>query len=201
MTKEKSNFFWPSYGDLMTSLFFVMLVLYVLTFLKLKTQQRATEAQLNKIRKIENSIRALPKQYFTYNEKYKRYTITKQIQFEAGASRINPRYEEYLEGVGGSIRDLLKSLKMDYPNEDISYLLIIEGMASRDNYSQNHELSYKRALALLNFWQGRGINLDERLCEVQIAGSGTGGTGRYPSHEEYRNQCFLIQIIPKIGNI
>lgn len=200
-SSSKKNFFWPSYTDLMTSLFFIMLVLYVLTFLKLKSQQKATEAQLNKIKEIENSVQALPRQYFTYDTLYKRYTINKQVQFASGDSRIKPEYENYLAGVGNSIKKLLVDLRRKYPKDDIRYLLVIEGMASRDNYSQNHELSYKRALALYNFWQAKGIQLDEKLCEVQIGGSGTGGIGRYPTTEEYKNQRFLIQIIPKIGNI
>ena len=52
MKGKGSDFFWPSFTDLMTSLFFIMLVLYVLTYLKLTNQQKATEQQLNKIKEI-----------------------------------------------------------------------------------------------------------------------------------------------------
>jgi outer membrane protein OmpA-like peptidoglycan-associated protein len=199
--KEFHNFFWPSYADLMTSLFFIMLVLYVLTFLKLKFQQKATVEQLNKIKEIQKSVKELPEKYFQYQPEYKRFTITQQIQFEKKQSIINPGDYEYLLGVGKSIKNLIAKLKRKYPNDDIRYLLVIEGMASNDSYDKNYELSYERAFALFKFWRSKGIVFDEKICEVQIAGSGIGGTGRYANGEEFKNQRFLIQIVPKIGNI
>jgi outer membrane protein OmpA-like peptidoglycan-associated protein len=201
MSKNKHNFFWPSYADLMTSLFFIMLVLYVLTFLKLRLQQKATMEQLNKIKEIQKSVKELPEKYFQYQAEYKRFTITQQIQFEKKQATINTADYEYLLGVGKSIQALIAQLKQKYPNDDIRYLLVIEGMASNDSYDKNYELSYERAFALFKFWRSNGIVFDEKVCEVQIAGSGTGGTGRFANGDEYKNQRFLIQIVPKIGNI
>lgn len=201
MSKQRHNLFWPSYADLMTSLFFIMMALYVLTFLKLKFQQQATEEQLNKIKEIQKSVKELPEKYFQYQAEYKRFTITQQIQFEKKQCVINPLDYDYLYNVGVSIRNLIISLKKKYPGNDIRYLLVIEGMASQDNYEKNYPLSYERALALFTFWRNKGIIFDEKICEVQIAGSGTGGVGRFNNGEEYKNQRFLIQIVPKIGNI
>lgn len=201
MKVKSQNFFWPSYADLMTSLFFIMLVLYVLTFLKLKFQQRATEEQLTKIQEIQKSVKELPAEYFSYQQEYKRFSISRQIQFEKKQSAINPNDYDYLYNMGKSISNLIDSLKKKYPGNDIRYLLVIEGMSSKDSYENNYQLSYERALALFNFWKTKGIAFDEKICEVQIAGSGAGGTGRYTGAEEYKNQRFLIQIIPKIGNI
>ncbi len=53
---KKANFFWASYADLMTSLFFIMLVLFVLTVVMLKRQARATEEELKKIQEIASAI-------------------------------------------------------------------------------------------------------------------------------------------------
>jgi len=39
MKKKNGDIFWMSFSDLMTSLFFVVLVLYVLTYVMLKKQQ------------------------------------------------------------------------------------------------------------------------------------------------------------------
>ena len=44
---SKKSFFWASYADLMTSLFFIMLTLFVLTIVMLKRQSEATETELN----------------------------------------------------------------------------------------------------------------------------------------------------------
>ena len=185
----------------MTSLFFVMLVLYVLTFLQQKYQQKATENQLSKIKEIEASVKELPREFFDYQNKYKRYTLNKQIQFEKRSSKISEKDYEYLYNVGKSIFFLIDKLKVKYPDEDIKYLVIIEGMASKDNYKSNNQLSYERALALLRLWESQGIMFESESCEIQIAGSGTGGIREYSQEDEYKNQRFLIQIVPKIGEI
>ena len=74
-------------------------------------------------------------------------------------------------------------------------------MASKDAYKENYPLSYKRALMVKNLWENQGIEFDQSVCELQIAGSGTGGIGRYDEKIESKNQRILIQIMPKIGNI
>lgn len=52
---KHNSFFWASYADLMTSLFFIMLVLFILTTVMLKRQvdeiekvKEATEEQMEK---------------------------------------------------------------------------------------------------------------------------------------------------------
>ncbi len=73
--QKKESFFWTSYSDLMTSMFFVMLVLFVLTISLLHSRMRATEAQLAKIKKLESSIEKIDPEYFQYNSEYKRHTL------------------------------------------------------------------------------------------------------------------------------
>lgn len=201
MKGKGAGFFWPSFTDLMTSLFFIMLVLYVLTFLKLTYQQRATEEQLKKIKEIQAAVTELPREYFAYDSVYKRFSLVQNIEFDRGKDVIKPTDEIYLSKVGSSISKLIKDLAVKYAGQDIKYVVIIEGMASNDNYSDNFPLSYKRAWAVLKLWQSRNIVPDPKVCEVQVAGSGTGGIGRYAPTDEIRNQRILIQIVPKIGEI
>ena len=103
--------------------------------------------------------------------------------------------------VGNSIQKLINDLKTKYSQQDIKYVVIIEGMASNDNFSDNFPLSYKRAWAVLKLWQEQNIVLDPTVCEIQVAGSGSEGIGRFPKKEEFKNQRILIQIVPKIGEI
>lgn len=201
MTAKGTGFFWPSFADLMTALFFIMLVLYVLTYLKLTNQQRATEQQLNKIKEIQAAVKELPQDYFQYDSEYKRFSLVQNIEFERGQDIIKPKYEQYLIDVGVSIKDLISNLKNEYAQQDIKYVVIIEGMASNDNYFDNYPLSYKRAWAVMKLWQRENVMPDQSVCEVQVAGSGTGGIGRFPNNEEFKNQRILIQIVPKIGEI
>lgn len=199
MKTRETSFFWPSYADLMTSLFFVMLVLYVLTVIVMQYQQKATQDQLKKIKEIQNATQQLPKKYFQYQPEYKRFSLINQIQFDEGEDEIPTSDYTRLIAVGRSIQRLVDTLKVRYSDENIKYLIAIEGMASKDNYRYNYELSYKRALALHKFWIQRGIRLDPAICEVVVAGSGIGGAGR--ENDEVKNQRILIQIIPKIGEI
>ena len=64
MAQKKESFFWTSYSDLMTSLFFVMLVLFILVIVLLHKRMEATEAQLQEIKKVEQSTKDLSRDYF-----------------------------------------------------------------------------------------------------------------------------------------
>ena len=59
MKRNKESFFWTSYSDLMTSLFFVMLVLFVLTMALLHRKMVATEQELEQIKRVEKSTKDL----------------------------------------------------------------------------------------------------------------------------------------------
>lgn len=198
---KNNNFFWVSFSDLMTSLFFIMMVLFVVTIGYLQFQKKATEEQLKKIEEIQAAVRQLPDEYFAYQPEYKRFKLNKEIGFEKGSDEIDTIYNEYLIDVGNAIQKLVNGLYSNdkYKDFDIKYLIVIEGMASKDTYSYNFELSYKRALSLYRLWKENGISFNPAICEIQIAGSGTDGVREYSGLEERKNQQFLIHIIPKIG--
>ncbi|MFT7158311.1 MAG: outer membrane protein OmpA-like peptidoglycan-associated protein [Parvicella sp.] len=201
--KKDSNFFWIGYSDLLTSLFFVMLVLFVVSVGYLEAERRATENQLKKIEELNASVENLPEQYFQYQPEFKRFKLIREIQFSSGSAVITEGYHSYLKEVGRSIVALVDSLQSSQKfNEfDIKYLIVIEGMASKDNYAENFELSYKRALSLYRFWIANDILFNSEICEIQIAGSGTDGVREYSGRDERKNQQFLIHIVPKIGKI
>ncbi len=200
---KNNNIFWISYSDLMTSLFFVMLVLFVVTVGYLKSIVDATNEQLEKIQELQTAVQELPVEYFQYQPQYKRFKLNKQIQFDKGMSEIKTDYNSYLIEVGNSITKLIDGLNNneEYKKFDIKYLVVIEGMASKDNFSLNYELSYERALSLYKFWKTNGISFDPQTCEIQISGSGIEGIREYSGNQEYKNQQFLIHIIPKMGKI
>ena len=187
----------------MTSLFFVMLVLFVVTVGYLQFQKTTTEKKLKKIEELQTAVKQLPEKYFSYQPEYKRFKINRQIQFEKGKSKIDWTYYPYLLDVGRSINNLIDSLNSNetYKNFDIKYLVVIEGMASQDLYSLNFELSYERALSLYRLWKANGIYFNPSYCEIQIAGSGTEGIREFSGNDEIKNQQFLIHIVPKIGRI
>ena len=152
---ESNNIFWISYSDLMTSLFFVMLVLFVVSISYIQYKTKATIEQANKIKELQTAVQKLPQDYFEYQPQYKRFKLKEQIQFGLRESVIDPKYNKYLIDVGMSINNLIDSLHSNekYKSFDIKYLVVIEGMASNFKYSRNFELSYERALSLYVLWK------------------------------------------------
>lgn len=206
---KKESYFWTSYSDLMMSLFLVMLLLFVLTIailhkkmVEMENERKATQEQLDKIKEIQDAVKELPPEYFVPDLVNKRFSLRKSPQFHTQTAVFkNDADKIYLIEVGKSIRSLINTLKTKYSDQDIKYIVLIEGMASKDSYAHNYPLSYERALAVKELWEANGIILDQSVCEVQIAGSGTGGIGRFPKEKESQNQRILIQIVPKIGEI
>jgi flagellar motor protein MotB len=197
MNKRNETYFWTSYSDLMTSLFFVMLALYAITFFLLSKQKKLAESQIKRIEAMEESVKELEKKkYFTYEKEYKRFILKDAVEFEKGSNNIGLRYRSILVNIGKEINDLVK--KGREKNTDVRYLIVVEGMASKDNYDKNYELSYARAKSLYDLWTGQGqLVFDSAYTEVLLCGSGTGGVGRSDNEDE--NQRFIIQIIPKFS--
>lgn len=192
---------WVAFTDLMINLFFIMLVLYVLTYNRLYYQQHVTKQQLKTIEEVQNAVKELPREHFSYNHIYKRFSLVENIEFDLGSDVIKPKYIDYLIKVGRSVQELIKRLRNQYVNQDIRYVVVLEGMASNDNYFDNFPLSYRRAWAVYRLWKEQGVVPDLSVCEVQISGSGIEGIGRFPPEQESLNQRILIHIVPKIGEI
>lgn len=214
MKSNKRNLtpYWIAFSDLLMNLFLIFLVLYSSApnmedleqeneSLKRELAQiKINEQQYKVIQEIETAIQELPSDLFEYDPIYKRYKLKRQIQFEVLSDVIyKPQDMDYLYRVGNEIHNLIERLKNQFNDKDIRYVVIIEGMASKDFYEKNDELSYRRALAVSKLWKQIGINFDENICELQIAGSGIGGIGR--DNYEPNNQRILIQILPKIGKV
>ncbi|WP_300939213.1 hypothetical protein [Bacteroides acidifaciens] len=201
MAQKKESFFWTSYSDLMTSLFFVMLVLFILVIVLLHKRMEATEAQLQAIKEIATSTEDLTKSdYFIYRPDYKKYVLNVQGKYPKGKADLNdiiaPDKEEQLSNLENAGKEIQKFLSNHSQNQ---YVLIVEGQASRDPYLYNYELSYQRALALMRFWvEQKGISF-ENNCEILISGSGDGKLDTHSMREsiETENQRFLIHILPK----
>ena len=202
--QKKESFFWTSYSDLMTSMFFVMLVLFVLAIALLHNKMVATETQLKKIQQLQHSIENIDPEYFEYSKEFKRHTLKDiTVSFQTGSSNINdiPQKDlDRLKAAGQAIVRFMQEAKKTIP--DAEYLLIIEGQSSKDNYVRNYELSYERSLSLIKYWSSNGIVFDSLPCEVIISGSGQLSSFRVePDNKNNKaNQRFVIHIIPKPGN-
>ncbi|MDR0989372.1 MAG: OmpA family protein [Prevotellaceae bacterium] len=206
---KKESFFWTSYSDLMTSLFFVMLLLFVLTIISLRNtlikvegEKIATEQQIDKIREIEDAVHSIDPEWFRYDSVHKKHILNIDVAFHKGSADITDIPQSTLTRLlkaGASIHNFLEKANKN----NVKYLLIIEGQASRDNYPLNDELSYRRALALSKFWERNNLDFSSSGCEVIVSGSGQTGTLRVPPDNATNpaNQRFLIHVVPKPGII
>jgi hypothetical protein len=203
--EKNRDFFWLSYSDLMTSLFFVMLVLFVLVYTmqnEMIGELGEKGRELDKIKEIEKTINNIDTAYFKYDNENKKHILNMQFLFPRGSddiSSIIPDKRVDLLKAG----NIIKKLILKYPEkENIKYLIVIEGQASKDNWPGNDDLSYHRAQSLIKFWEQNGIGLNTlKSCEVIIAGSGERGIPRTQPDIGNANQRFLITIVPKIGKM
>lgn len=210
-TRNKKDSFWLSYSDLMTSLFFIMLVLFIVSIVKMKginaelnKTANATKKQLEKIEELNNSIKEIDNKYFKYNEQFKRHSLRDiVVSFNTYSSNIHDIEIEQLNKLlkaGEAILHFMQNAKKKIP--EAQYILIIEGQSSKDNYERNFELSYERALSLIKYWNANSIEFDSLgNCEVLISGSGQ--SSKFRIQPDIRgnkdNQRFVMHIIPKPG--
>ena len=215
---NKKSLFWTSYSDLMTSLFFAMLVLFVVVVVAMGTVNKQlkdaldraniTIEQQNQVLKLQEQFQTLANSTSLDFDEEKRMFYAKDFVgieiFEPNDSEIKSDYIEKVDEVGNDIKNIIDSLNKS--SDKFKYQLVIEGTAAipykelvagsynKDNYEM-YLLSYRRALALYMRWQH--LNFRESNTEVIIAGSGFNGLNRDSKIEDY-NKRFVIQIIPKI---
>lgn len=231
--------FWPSYVDIMTTLFAITLVLFAVSYSRFKIKERELELLVNEYEDIINVYSTVSSidstKYFDYNAQYLKHLFTIDVEYQQKEYRIDKlslditnqqeadKKRDSVIAAGKVIRNtILKLENYDTNNNNIKFLVVIEGQSSRipyniDEYHNNYTLSYLRAQFLNIFWKENGIDLASiPRCELIISGSGEDGVPRVvpsipsPStkeeldawnKEESRNQRFLIHIVPVIGNI
>lgn len=213
MSKEKKSLFWASYADLMTSLFFIMLTLFVASSLLLKKQSddwqdkyNQSEDEKEQLERINNVVKDLDSTYFEYVDTYKKSKLIIPVNFQLNQSSItglSQQTRDQLLLAGQALQSYVSETSKKYPG--VQYILIIEGQASKiGGTDHNYILSYERAYGLKKFWEENNITFDALNCEVLIGGSGDGiqsGTGLMREPQESLNQRFLIHILPKPGYV
>lgn len=211
MAKKEKSLFWASYADLMTSLFFVMLVLFIGAIVVLDQERREFKGKYETSKKekeileqINDATKNIDSTYFEYKEEFKKHKLKISVNYGNDVDQIETLPEltqKQLLAAGVKLRDFVQETTSQNPN--IQYLLIIEGQASKIGPEAiNYPLSYRRAYGLKQFWENNGIKFTATNCEVLICGSGDGrqsGTGLMREKTEKLNQRFLIHILPKPG--
>ncbi len=205
----------------MTSLFFVMLVLFIICLIKVgAANKELTEAlaganaekeQLERILQLDSLFAELSRNStLEYSEEKKMFYAKDFVGieiFKPNDTVIKDEYWGRVDSVGNDLELLLQKLN---GKNQFHYQMVIEGNAAihwdmlRDktfdpDHIKMYRLSYDRALALYNRWRIKGKHDFRKYnTEVIIAGSGFNGNNRDTTNEN-NNKRFVIQIIPKIG--
>jgi len=204
--EKGKDFFWTSYVDLMTTLFAVVLVLFVLSYYNLNKKKKELEdlvkikteeaAILNKVKSNFKIFETEP-DIFYFDTVYNRIQLKFQINFKTGyqfyhinEQDINGNFSQTksnLDALGNKIKSIIDTFKRqkdtDPAMKDISYLMVISGSASRlkgDDEYQSSILSYNRALFLYKYWkENLGIDFDSPQYHeiIELQISGVGFGG------------------------
>lgn len=260
MDGDNNGSFWPSYVDVMTTLFAIMLVLFAVSFSRFKIKEKElmqtvdslqiTQGQLKDIIDEYDNILTIysivgridSSGYFGYNDEYLKHLFQINVEYQTKEYAINKlkldltdkdaadKKRDSIIAAGMLVKKTVLELNDKMPetkDNNIKFLVIIEGQSSRIPYNEgpwknNYTLSYLRAQYLNAFWKENGIDFNAiPRCELLISGSGEEGVPReipneselrqlYPIAYDYhkkwtqieeKNQRFLINIVPVLGNI
>ena len=172
--RDRSSF-WPSYVDIMTTLFAIMLVLFAVTYGRFKLREGQLEMLVNEyedIIDVYSQVDAIDKsKYYAYDSQYLKHTLTVSIAYQDKEYNIANKLEydltdpqranqkrDSIRQAGILVQKTIQNLeKIGKNSKNIKFLVIIEGQSSKvpfnDNDWQNNEtLSFLRAEFLKKFW-------------------------------------------------
>lgn len=207
MDSSNNSSFWPSYVDVMTTLFAITLVLFVVSFARFKIKETelkdSNEILQTLVDEYENIITVYSTvskidstEYFGYNEKFLKHLFTVDVEYQTKEFHINRLKLDLSDSVaankvrndiiaaGNLVKSTIQSIEKSDSVSNIKFLVVIEGQSSRirfddSSWMNNYTLSYLRAQYLNEFWKANGIDINSiPRCELIIAGSGEQGVPR-----------------------
>lgn len=216
MNNNTKSSFWPSYVDIMTTLFAIMLVLFVVSYSRFKVKEKELQVLADhfiEIIDIYDAVGNIDSTKFEFNKLYSKNIFKLDIEYqpkefelshlqldkEGKIEEANALREEIINA-GDSIRATIQSLQRNENlKKDIKYLVVIEGQSSKIPFNDsdpvwknNYTLSYLRALNLHEFWKENGIDFTKMdRCELVICGSGEEGVPRIVPSDELEQQKII----------
>lgn len=232
--------FWQNYTDLMSGFLIVFIITSLIAYAGYKSfvdiftlnsngEVTVRDVIVNhklykKIREFQIVSKELGKKskYFKYNDEFRRFECSIDVQFEPGQAIIQDQYKADLIAAGQELESFVSSFQ--HKSDNIAFKIIIDGRAANNlsvtvnggkpwvksdpTWKAMEVTSYERARAVRDLWEANNIfktDADHSNLDVIISGSGFGGSGRYKQKSgsnvdnEARNKTFIIQIIPYIN--
>lgn len=210
MKQRNKDSFWPTYVDIMTTLFAIMVVLFAVSYSRFRVKEAELKKIVNKYEEIQSIYKVvenIDSTYFEFNSQYVKHIFRIQVTYQKGKFSLYELEDDIrnsaeadlirqkIKDAGEEIKKTITSLQNNkYIKQDIKYLVVIEGQASADgyyinDYYNNDVLSYQRAIALHRFWKEEASidfsNMEK--CELVISGSGEGGVPRF-TEEDFKQR-------------
>ena len=213
MDGKNNGSFWPSYVDIMTTLFAITLILFAVSFSRFKIKEKQLQSLVDEYENIitvYSTVGSIDStEYFGYNEQYLKHLFTVEVEYQQKEFSIDKlkldktdpaaanRKREDIVAAGKVIQKTIQKLETaDSIRNNIKFLVVIEGQASKvgfdlGSWQNNYTLSYLRAKHLNEFWKAHGIDIDALpKCELIIAGSGEDGVPRVVPDEEALHEAY-----------
>lgn len=153
---EDNGSFWLSYSDLMTSMFFIMLVLFIVCLVKVSVSYKALEEANKRTEEVLAQTRATMEQYkqvLELDDQFKELSNSSRLGYDENkkmfyakdfvgieifdpyngnnleeATTILSKYKPTVDSVGNDLVNILK--KLHEKNPSFRYQLVIEGTAA-----------------------------------------------------------------------
>ena len=158
MDSRNNGAFWPSYVDIMTTLFAIMLILFAVSFSRFKIKEgelNGKNQQLEMLVKNYKSIISVYStvgsidntEYFGYNEEYLKHMFQINVEYQTKEYDINSKLKldlvdtteadkirNNIVKAGKLVQQKVEQLNNSIPqskDKNIKFLVIIEGQSSR----------------------------------------------------------------------
>lgn len=219
---KKGNIFWIGYSDLLTSLFLVSIILFLVfggfaakTKAELddciqKSDELSKEIALvqnigdiqRALKRIANSDSFEPTENGMYRMRYEVDFIPGDYDF----TKLKKQDLRTCQNAGIELMAVIKKLNKEFAGVEL--LVIIEGLAQRrDNYQdimksrEGYVLSYQRAVGLKEYWESIGLDFSKENLNCELLAAGSGYYGKNRSKRDIDNRKFIIHLIPKLGRL
>lgn len=210
MDSKNNGSFWPSYVDIMTTLFAITLVLFAVSFSRFKIKENQLQSLVDEYDDIITVYSTVSEidasEYFDYNKQYLKHLFTVDVEYDTKQYKMDHLLldkedkakadlkRDSVVAAGKMIKETIEKIERlenaDSLKNNIKFLVVIEGQSSRvrfddGDWMNNYSLSYLRAQFLDKFWKENGIDLSSiPRCELIISGSGEQGVPRVVPDED-----------------
>ena len=153
MKQKHKDSFWPTYVDIMTTLFAIMVVLFAVSYSRFRVKEAELKKIVNKYEEIQSIYKVvenIDSTYFEFNPQYVKHIFRIQVTYQVGKFSLYELEDDVKDvekaellrkkiiDAGKEIQKTIVSLqKSESKKQDIKYLVVIEGQASADGYNIN----------------------------------------------------------------